>query len=155
RGSGRKAEPIDDPYLDDDLLDELAEIDPYAYREAFSYRYGYGSGYGSSDSQFLGVEAAVVKASKRRQSSYYYYVDVEREAREALREALDRSLSGLPLGAFHTWDSVLEHLATGRDNPLLLGMDTEQVLISVDGRMVPSLEGPAEAAAKVVLGGFL
>ena len=136
------------PAARDDLvfydLDDLDVVSPSL---------GYISGYGPGDTSFLGVSVMAIKAAKGKARPYYW--DVKPADYQPLREAVDRALAGLPLGVFHRLDSVAEHFAFGPGNPLLLGLDEDQVAIYWGGRPVPPLEERREEAGRLMLDAFL
>ena len=115
--------------------------------------YGYDYGYSFGDSKFLGVPVTVLPASSASRS--YYFEESKPEHRDALRKSLLKGLETLPVGVFHRWESVVNHLAFGEHNPLTLGSDPSKLTIYLDRRQVPRLPEQVELAGKLLLEAFL
>ena len=106
------------------------------------------------DSKFLGIPVTVApfKSQTSQPSSYYSYHEPEKpEHRDAVRNALLEAFRTLPVGVYHRWDSVLDHLTFDESNPLTRGEDPTKLLITIDRRPVPRLPEHAATAAKTVL----
>ena len=105
----------------------------------------------TGDSRFLGVPVLVFD-SKAGQSPYYYsYQEMKPEYRQALRNAIHRGLAEMPVGVFHRWSSVVDHLVSGEHNPLNSWVNTAKVTIFVNDRPVPRLQERQEEAGKKML----
>ena len=117
-------------------------------RKADPYSYDYNQG----DSKFLGVEVKVMPVPKGG-GTYYYpsYHEVKPEHRQAMRDAIFKAFEQLPVGVFHRWDSVLDHLAFEDHNPLIRGVDPSKVMIFLGQRPVARLPERQEQAGKTLL----
>lgn len=148
-GRGRKwlAAGIEDQY--GTLYEEFRA---YANKRD-AYSYDYDSSFG--DAKFFGIHVGVFEAKKGRPAYYYEYRDIKPEQREALRAEVHRAFQELPVGVYHRWDSVLDHLAFEGHNPLLRVMNPDKAQIFLDQRPVPQLPERREEAGKRLLGGFL
>jgi hypothetical protein len=122
--------------------------------EADGFSYGYSS---FGDSKFLGIPVTVepIPTQGPAKRPYYYIEDMKPEQRDALRAALLEAFRSLPVGVFHVWESVLNHLCFGVDNPLSRGDDPAKLQISLDRRLIPGMPEHVEMAAKAVLELFL
>ncbi len=121
----------------------------FFYKDVFD-PYGY-SDRGPSDFRFLGDNVAAMK--KGGASSYY--VEAKPEDVDALRESLYRGFSALATGTFYDARSVVDHLAFGDSNPLLLGLKQEEVTVYRGGQRVPPLEEYRREAARGMLQVFI
>jgi hypothetical protein len=125
-----------------ELRDPAKKTDPYSYD------------YNTGDSRFLGISVTVATPPKGQ--TYYYPSSNQRpEDRDRVREALRKSLETLPVGVFHRWDSVLEHLSFGDENPLSRSVEGPNSLIFLDQRTIPRLPARLTASAKLVIDGMM
>ncbi len=109
---------------------------------------------GSGDARFLGVNVLALRMLKGKPPPSPY-LETKPEDHQPLREAIHRAFAALPQGDFHRLDRVLEHLVFGPHNPLLLGLDQEQVAVFCSRRPVPPLEEQREEAGRLLLDALL
>ncbi len=107
--------------------------------------------YDHGDVRFLGVGLLTTPASGAGSNYYYGYQELKPERRQAQRDAIHRSLSRLSLGVYHVWQSVLDHLAFEKENPLIAGLDPAKSTIYLDQRQVPRLPEQQEQAGRRLL----
>jgi hypothetical protein len=108
---------------------------------------------GPGDMRFLSEPVLVMKVEKGKHPPYYW--DAKPADHEALRKALDQSLSELKPGTFYRLDSVVSHLAFAEHNPLNRGLALDQIVVFWGSRPVPPLEEQREEAARLLLDSFL
>ena len=60
----------------------------------------------------------------------------------------------LPLGVFHTLDSVAAHLAFGPKNVALAGRGSAETVLAVSGRLVPRFEEQEELVGRLLVKGL-
>ena len=123
------------------LRDPNRPADPFDY-----WRHDY------DDNQFLGVPVAAVAVPARRQDRDSWGSPLTPEQRQRLRDALYAAFAELPVGVFHRFDNFVAHAVFGPHNPLLLGLQPEQVQVRINARPVASLEEQLSEAARHVLG---
>ncbi len=126
-----------------------------ARKKSSGYDYDYEYDYSYGDSKFLGIPVSVSPFKAGAPSYYSYYNDINPEQRDALRSALYKTFQALPVGVFHRWDSVLDHSAFDKYNPLTQGEDPSKLTINVDRRQIPRLPEQVEQAGKTLLDAFL
>ena len=144
-------------WLAADIEAQYAKI--YDYLRAYSTRrdhYYYHEGLTAGDALFLGTPA-IVTAAKKQQSSYSSsYYDLKPEDRQALRDAISKAMAALPMGQFVELGGLLDHLAFGPHNPLMLGKkDPESVTVSLGNTRIPQLEERIETAGRILLKVFI
>jgi hypothetical protein len=106
--------------------------------------------YSIGDANYLGVSLSCIKRTKAL-DEYLSYDQTRSRDTTALRKSLYTALATLPVGAFHRVDSVLSHFAfTGR-NPLELGLESDNVRVSLQGRPIPPLAELREDACRTAL----
>ena len=105
-----------------------------------------------SHQQFLGVN---VVALPTRPGVVVQHWNAKNEDHQALRDALDRSLSTLPPGVFYPLDNVLDHLVCEQHNPFSLGLPFEKVVLFHNGRTLPPLPELRDQAGREMLTEFL
>ena len=116
-------------------------LDPYSYSDR-----------GPSDYRFLGDNVASLKKGKSTSS---YYWEAKPEDVEALRESLYKGFAPLAAGTYYRLESVVEHIASGDANPLLLGLPQDEVVVYRNGQRVPALEELREEAGRAMLQVFI
>ena len=107
----------------------------------------------SGDHLFLGSSVYVVSATQKQPQLMWWTED--KEQYQALRQALHQAFAVLSPGVPYQMSSVLQHLAFGPHNPLLLGRDLRQVRIRFNQRFLPPLEEEVEKTATEVLNTFI
>jgi hypothetical protein len=134
------------------LYDHFRSTPKRSGRYDYDYDYDYSN---HGDSKFLGVGLTVLPSGGSESRYYTYYIEVKPEQREALRASIRKAFESLPVGVFHRWDSVLDHLAYAEHNPILMGKDPSTLTIYFDQRQVPRLPDQRELAARKFLDAFL
>jgi hypothetical protein len=88
------------------------------------------------DGWFLGSPVSVVAVNPNRHGRNDWAIPLTNEQRQPLREALYAAFAELPLGVFHRFDQFAAHVCFGLHNPLLLGRQSDEVLVRVAGRLL-------------------
>ena len=109
-------------------------------------------GYAAGDEHFLGTNLVAVKLEK---GIHPAYARAGSEDFQALRDSVDRAFSKLPIGVFYPLDRIVAHLAFQDDNPLLLGLGQEGVVVLESSQTIPPLVERREGVAKTFLTNFL
>jgi hypothetical protein len=130
-------------------LDDLSSPHPPIRFPSFDF-YG---GSSSGDIRFLGSYVTVIKLSKP--FLYPSYGHAKPEDHLAVRESLDRTFSALVPGVFYRLDSFLDHATFGPHNPLLRGLEPEQVAVFWFSQRVPPLKEECQEAGRLMLSAFL
>ena len=148
-GKGRNwlASSLEDQYIK--IFTDLRSAPEKPGRKSYDYDPGHDIG----DSKFLGL--GVVIAAKKNPSYYYDYPDVSPANRQALRDALRESFESLPIGVFHTWESVVNNLGFEDVNPLANAADLSKVTIFLDRRPLPNLPERQEEAGRLLIEAML
>jgi hypothetical protein len=137
-----------------ELLRPLASgRSPYASTRTFMPGIDSPNYYSVGDHRFLGSDVVVIKARRNRQGQRLW--DAQPGDLQALRDSLDRAFTALPVGVFYRLDSLIDHMIFQRNNPLLLGLGQEEVLIFQAGMAIPPLAERYEEAARDVIDTFV
>jgi hypothetical protein len=114
-------------------------------------------GVSQDDRWFLGVPVLVVpvKPEKRTYFEMLNPAASSLEQRQVLRESLFSTFRELPLGVFHRFDEFASHVCFGLNNPLLLGRQSDEVGIWMNGRIVLPREQSRYDTGRYLLGQFV
>lgn len=88
------------------------------------------------DGWFLGSPVSAITLNPRRRGRNDWATPLTDEQRQPLREALYAAFAALPIGVFHRFDHFAAHVCFGLHNPLLLGRQSDEVLVRVAGRLL-------------------
>jgi hypothetical protein len=115
--------------------------DPHAY---------WGQEY--DDGWFLGAPISVVLVTPGRRGRNEWATPLTKDQRRPLREALYAAFTELPLGVFHRFDHFAAHVCFGLHNPLLLGRQSDEVVVRVAGRLLLPRDEPRYDTGRHLLG---
>ncbi len=109
------------------------------------------------DGWFLGASISVIsiKDGDRSQVSYFYPFVSSVEQLQPLRDKLYACFQKLPLGVFHRLDNFAAHVCYGLDNPILLGHQSDEVCVRINGRLVHPREQSRYDTGRWLLGQFV
>lgn len=112
-------------------------------------------GHDYDDGWFLGAPVSVTPVSPGRHRRPSWGEPLTKEQRQPLRDALYAAFTKLPIGVFHRFDNFASHTCYGLDNPLLLGRQSDEVLVQVSGRFLNPREEPRYNTGYRLLGQFV
>ena len=101
------------------------------------------------DARFLGSRVGVFSSKDKRR--IYQGVQPDPKERDALRDAVGKALMSLPIGVFHTLESVVRHLSYGPSNPLFLGRKPNELRLYFGGKPIADFDEDKEAAGRLLL----
>ncbi len=109
------------------------------------------------DGWFLGASISVISLEERDKSqlSHYYTFVSSAEQLQPLRDRLYACFQKLPLGVFHRLDNFAAHVCYGLDNPILLGQQSDEVCVRINGRLVHPREQSRYDTGRWLLGQFV
>lgn len=127
-------------------------IDPFLLNEVVRTS---GSTYGSFSIEacFTGMNIAVMKTTKGNPAPPYW--KDEPKDHDALRRALDQTLSTLEPETFYLYDGLAEHLAFAEHNPLNRGLPLEQTVVYRGSQSIPPLEERREEVGRELIRAFI